>query len=199
MLTSDSDTAPDDLPFRSARAHARCLNGHLQDVAGGGRSHHRRLRLETLTCELCWSLRLPRSRWFVVEHATLTLPRQVAAHRRDQPVTLAARPPAVCAGVGRIELRIHGEVFGWVDVQLCGIERRGVLVNVTVADQHRRRGIGGVLLDVALARGPGYTWSTYKLGDGVDVRAFWASLDLGEPVQAGEPFYCSHVLQANGE
>jgi GNAT superfamily N-acetyltransferase len=190
---------PEDRPFRSKREHARCLNRHDLRVAGCSSGVHRGLRLSTHTCELCWSLGLARSTWFTVDQHEVTLPNQITARGRDRPVVLVARPPAVRAGVGRIELRIRGVVFGWVDVQLCGIERRGVLVRVEVIEQQRRRGVGSVLIDAAFARGPGYTWSMRPLLDTAEVRAFWASLDLPEPVQPGKPFYCSHMLRANGE
>ncbi|MEU4674482.1 GNAT family N-acetyltransferase [Amycolatopsis sp. NPDC023774] len=71
---------------------------------------------------------------------------------------------------------------------------------VAVAERHRRRGIGSLLLDAALARGPGYTWSTVPFDvDVVELKAFRAKQDLPENVQVDEPFYCSHMLEAMGE
>ncbi|MET7990540.1 GNAT family N-acetyltransferase [Amycolatopsis sp. NPDC005232] len=190
----------EDLPFRSARDHARCLNGHLREIAGSNSGYHHALRLSTWTCLLCARFRLPRQTWLEVEHKPCDVAGAAADMRAGFPVQVVPRRPAVRGGVGRIELHIRGEVFGYVGVQLCGIDRRGVLVHVAAAERHRRRGIGGLMVDAALARGPGYTWSTAPFDlDDVELKAFRSTLDLPEPVQVGEPFYCSHMLEAMGE
>ncbi|HEY2041654.1 MAG TPA: GNAT family N-acetyltransferase [Jatrophihabitans sp.] len=199
MFESSNDVGPDDLPFRSGRTHTRCLNGHVCDVAGSSNGYDHTMRLATSTCELCRTLRLPRDSWFVIDHRPEQHP-GVLALRADNPVQLTPRAPRVRGGVGRIELSVRGTVWAYVDVQLCGIERRGVLVYLAVDGPHRRRGLGRVLLDAALARGPGYTWSTVKFDeDDVTLRAFRATAELPESVQVREPFFCSHMLEANGE
>jgi GNAT superfamily N-acetyltransferase len=199
MFERSNGDGPDDLPFRSGRAHTRCLNGHLREVAGSNNGYDHTMRLATSTCELCSTLRLPRASWFVIDHQPEQHPR-VLALRADNPVQLTPRAPRGRAGVGRIELSIRGTVWAYADMQLCGIERRGVLVHLAVDVPHRRRGLGRVLLDAALARGPGYTWSTVKFNeDDVTLRAFRATAELPESVQMREPFFCSHMLEANGE
>ncbi|WP_326567407.1 GNAT family N-acetyltransferase [Amycolatopsis rhabdoformis] len=162
--------------------------------------HHHALRLSTCTCLLCSRFRMPRQSWFEVEHKPLDVPGKTAAMYASFPVRLVARRPPVRGGVGRIELSIRDVVVGYVAVQLCGVDLRGVLVHVAVADGFRRRGIGGLMLDAAFARGVGYAWSTAPgRFDDVEVKAFRASLDLPVPVQVGEPFYCSHMREALGE
>lgn len=48
------------------------------------------------------------------------------------------------------------------------------------------------MLDTALARGAGYTWSTGPFNlDDVEFKAFRSTLELPEPVQIGESCYCS--------
>ncbi|MFI5611324.1 GNAT family N-acetyltransferase [Amycolatopsis sp. NPDC051903] len=176
------------------------MNGHLREIAGSNMGHHHALRLAKCTCVLCSRFRMPRATWLVVAHEPRELTGGAAEMHARFPVQVTPRRPAERAGVGRIELVIRGEVFGYVAVQLCGIDRRGVLVQVAVAPAHRRRGIGGLMVDTALARGVGYTWSTVAFDlDDVELKGFRASLDLPEPVQVGEPFYCSHMLTALGE
>jgi hypothetical protein len=55
------------------------------------------------------------------------------------------------------------------------------------------------LLDAALARGPGYHWSTTRIGRAEEVRDFWAYQDPAEPLHLEQPHYCTHMRQANGE
>lgn len=107
---------------------------------------------------------------------------------------------AELGGLGRIDLQAAGKLWGYVKLQLCGIDRRAVLVHVAVVETERRRGLATLLLDAALASAPGYDWSTADFdADDPVLRSFRATLDLAEPVTVGSPNYCSHMRRANGD
>ncbi|MGV9366041.1 hypothetical protein [Amycolatopsis sp. NPDC003731] len=48
-------------------------------------------------------------------------------------------------------------IYGHVDLSLCPVNRRGMLLGLRV--ESRRRGVGRVLARAAAARGAGKTWS----------------------------------------
>jgi GNAT superfamily N-acetyltransferase len=48
-------------------------------------------------------------------------------------------------------------------VRMCAVDERGVIEQVRVDEDRRRHGVGTVLVTAALARGPGYAWSTTEL------------------------------------
>ncbi|HEY3692086.1 MAG TPA: GNAT family N-acetyltransferase [Pseudonocardiaceae bacterium] len=151
-----------------------------------------------MRCALCTELRLDRPAWFPLDYT--------AVRRVDVPVKyhrpiveLVAHPPDRPAGVGYIALQIHERSVADIDVQMCGIDHRGVIEQIRVDDGYTRRRIGTLLVDAALARGPAFRWSTTKIDNSVTARAFWASLAPAEPLQLGIPDYCSHMRIANGE
>ncbi|MDT8913465.1 GNAT family N-acetyltransferase [Amycolatopsis sp. PS_44_ISF1] len=108
-------------------------------------------------------------------------------------VELVAHPPDRPAGVGYLALQIHGRAVADIDLQLCQLDHIGVIEQVSVDLGYRRRGLATVLVAAALARGPGFSWSTTAIDATVAARAFWASLDTAEPLQFGQPRYCNHM------
>ncbi|MFI5584555.1 GNAT family N-acetyltransferase [Amycolatopsis sp. NPDC051758] len=191
----------DDLPVRSARDHVWCLDRkHRRVLAGVNCGTHRTLGLFTETCNRCWIRRRPRHTWLVIDHRV-----PMPVDQADQPddrrdgIVVVARRPVERAGVGRLEIRLRGEIVAAADLQLCGIDHRGVVRHVQVEPAHRQRGFGTLLLDAALARGPGYHWSTTGIGRTEEARDFWAYQDPAEPLHLEQPHYCTHMRQANGE
>ncbi|MEV6832868.1 GNAT family N-acetyltransferase [Amycolatopsis sp. NPDC051102] len=201
MNATPDTTEPEDLPVRSQREHVWCLNRkHRMALANGGSGHHHGLGLAKQVCARCWTRRQPRAVWLVIDHRS-----PMPAEQADQPddrrakILVVARRPAVRAGVGRLEVRVRGAVVAVADVQLCGVDHRGVVRHIQVYPTHRRRGFGTLLLDAAQARGPGYHWSTVQLAQTDDAQDFWAYQDSAEPLHLGEPHYCTHMREANGE
>ncbi|MFC5686305.1 GNAT family N-acetyltransferase [Amycolatopsis mediterranei] len=192
---------PEDLPVRSQRDHVWCLNRkHRWALANGGSGYHHALRLSTQVCARCWARRQPRARWLVVDHRTPIPADQVdQSDDRGARILVVGRRPAVRAGVGRLEVRVRGIVVAVTDVQLCGVDHRGVVCHIEVDPAFRRRGFGTLLLDAAQARGPGYHWSTVRLDQSEDSQDFWTYQDPAEPLHLGEPHYCTHMREANGE
>lgn len=195
----DDERDYSDLPFRSARSHARCLDGrHDMRIARANTGYYRTFGLHVTTCLECEPTR--RNAWLTVDHRPRDWSGSLGEMHAGDPVQLVPRRPAVAGGVGRIDLQVRGDLWGYVRLQLCGVDRRAVLVRVAVAEAQRRRGVATLLVDAALAHGPGYDWSTVEVDTENDVfRAFRASLDLAEPVTIGTPHYCSHMRLANGE
>jgi hypothetical protein len=52
-------------------------------------------------------------------------------------LVLVARAPAVKAGVGQIVLQLHDRAIADLDVQLCGVDQRGVIEQVRVDESYR--------------------------------------------------------------
>lgn len=182
-------------PFRTAEHHQHCLNGHHLDRVSVNCGFDHGYWLADVTCLLCRELRLPRATWDEIDHLRLG-----AEHPPTHAKLLLdiARPP-VRAGVGQITAKLDGDPIADLDLRMCPIDERGVLEHIRVDDQFRRRGLAGVLVAAALARGPGFHWSTTVVGKAVEARAFWASVRPAVPLQIGEPFYCSHMREADGE
>lgn len=201
-LSAVPDTSePEDLPVRSQRDHVWCMNRkHRWALANGGSGYHHALRLSTRVCARCWARRWPRDRWLVVDHRVPTPAEQVdQLDDRRAKILVIARRPAVRGGVGRLEVRVREAVVATADVQLCGVDHRGVIRHVEVDRAYRRRGFGTLVLDAAQARGPGYHWSTVRLDLSEDAQDFWAYQDPAEPLHFGEPHYCTHMREANGD
>jgi GNAT superfamily N-acetyltransferase len=182
-------------PFRTAEHHELCLNGHTLARAGVNCSFDHGYWLSSVTCLLCLELRLPRTTWDEVDHLRLG-----AEHPPTHAKLLLdiVRPP-MRAGVGQIVATLDGAPIADIDLRMCPVDERGVIEHIRVDDQYRRRGLGTVLVAAALARGSAYRWSTTAVDKAVAARAFWASLRLAAPLQIGEPFYCSHMREADGE
>ena len=187
--------ADDNRPFRTAERHAYCLNGHDLDRAGRNCGHDHTYWLASTSCNLCLELGLPRATWDEIDHLRLG---------SEHPPTHAkllldiARPP-VRAGVGQIIAKLDGVPIADIDLRMCSVDERGVIEHVRVDEAFLRRGLGTVLVAAALARGPGYIWSTTAVDEAVEARAFWARLRPSVPLAIGEPFYCSHMREADGE
>ncbi|HKN54919.1 MAG TPA: GNAT family N-acetyltransferase [Amycolatopsis sp.] len=180
--------------MRTAETHERCLNGHVLALAGQHSSFDRAVWLHTWTCNLCRDLRLPRASWYEVDH--LEMEGEGPSHER---LVLAMRRPDVPAGVGQIEVRLHRKAIADLDLRMCWIDERGVIEQVRVDEPYRRRGFGTLLVATALARRPGYRWSTTPIEDTIAARAFWAAQRLPPGLQLGDPFHCSHMHEADVE
>jgi GNAT superfamily N-acetyltransferase len=182
-------------PFRTAERHAYCLNGHQLDRAGRNCGFDHGYWLSAVTCNLCLELELPRATWDEIDHLRLG---NEAPPTQTKLLLDIARPP-VRAGVGQIVAKLDGVPIADVDLRMCPVDERGVIEHVRVDEQFLRRGLGTVLVAAALARGPGYTWSTTAVDKAVAARAFWATFRPAVPLAIGEPFYCSHMREADGE
>lgn len=182
-------------PFRTAANHELCLNGHNLSRAGVNCGHDHGYWLSDVTCNLCLELRLPRATWDEVDHLRLG-----AEHPPTHAKLLLdiVRPP-VRAGVGQIVAKLDGVAIADIDLRMCAVDERGVIEHVRVDDGYRRRGLGTILVAAALARAPGFRWSTMEVDKGLPARAFWASLRPAVPLQIGEPVRCSHMREADGE
>ncbi|GHG30031.1 MULTISPECIES: GNAT family N-acetyltransferase [Amycolatopsis] len=100
---------------------------------------------------------------------------------------LVVVPPPVRAGAGQIQLRWGATIYGHVELSLCPVDRRGLLLGLHVEPRHRRRGVGRVLARAAAARGGGFSWSANP-PDEADAAALWAR--VGAPRAPASP--CSH-------
>ncbi len=194
-------TEREDLPVRSDRKHAWCLNRkHRPALAGVNCGFHHALHLSTESCNRCWSLRLPRHTWLVVDHRLAISPEQAdQLDDRSAKLVIVARRPGFPAGIGRLEVWLRGTVVAVADLQLCGVDHRGVVRHVQVEPVYRRRGFGTLLVDAAQARGPGYHWSTTKFDQTEEALDFWAYQDPAEPLYLGERHYCTHMREVNDE
>lgn len=197
MPETPSYTPPVDhqRPFRTAEHHALCLNGHNLDLVGRNCGFDHGYWLSSVACNLCLELRLPRGTWDEVDHLRLG-----AEHPPTHAKLLLdiARPP-VRAGVGQIIAKLEGVAIADVDLRMCPVDERGVIEHIRVDEQYLRRGLGTILVAAALARAPGYRWSTTAVNKDLPARAFWASLRPAVRLAIGEPAYCSHMREADGE
>ncbi|MEU8416963.1 hypothetical protein AB0C24_29610 [Amycolatopsis japonica] len=80
-----------------------------------------------------------------------------------------------------------------LQLSLCAIDRRAILVHIEIEEKHRRRGAGSVLVAAAAARGPRYQWTTLPIDRDPTSIAFWAR--TGAPGPAA-PHPCTHQLEA---
>ncbi|MDT8916218.1 GNAT family N-acetyltransferase [Amycolatopsis sp. PS_44_ISF1] len=176
--------------------HRRCLHGHRLDVAGMTRTYSHVLGLHATCCLLCLELHTDRPAWYDLDHTVLRRA-DVPPGPHPRVVELVAHPPDRPAGVGHIALQVHGRAVADVDLQLCGIDRRACVEQISVDEDYRRRRVGTVLVAAALALGPGWQWSTTKIDSAVGARAFWASLDTADVLHLGGRAYCSHMEGAH--
>jgi GNAT superfamily N-acetyltransferase len=124
-------------------------------------------------------------RWALIDPSTAA---QVTADQvQPRRLQLVVVPPAVRAGVGLIQLRWGATIYGQVELALCAVDRRGVLLGLHVEPRHRRRGVGRVLARAAAARDGGFSWSANPPHE-PDAAAFWAK--VGAPRAPAS--LCSH-------
>lgn len=82
------------------------------------------------------------------------------AEQADQPddrraeILVVARRPVTRAGVGQMEIRLRGVAIAVADLQLCGVDERGVIRDIRVDPGQPQRGFGTLLLDAAQSRLP---------------------------------------------
>ncbi|MQA10529.1 MAG: GNAT family N-acetyltransferase [Pseudonocardiaceae bacterium] len=177
----------------SAQSPDYCLRGHRLQIAGvtGRYSHY--YRLTDITCEVCYALKDPLATWYLIDPTE-----QYSAEDADtMGLVLVLIPPAMRGGLGHIELWLGGVSVGDIDLRACGPCRRAVLEHVRVDEKYRRMGYGRVLVAAAVARAPGYSWSTTTMDTSLATRAFWAA--VGDQVPGdigGPPNYCTDMLRA---
>lgn len=185
-------------PIRPGKGHGGdqptwCLRGHCLQVAGQTRGFRHSVGLPTVTCGVCYELGQSPHTWCLLDPQ-----RQYAEESAPgMGLVLVATPPAVRGGIGRIELRRHGQAVGDVDLAICGPCQCAVLEHVRVDEPHRRQGYGWTLVAAALARAPvpHYRWSTTRIDtDDFHARAFWARVPF--PGALGEPDRCSDMHSA---
>ena len=169
-------------PEACPRGHARRAHGGFYWAPG--------LRRHVLYCRRCRDSDAS-DEWALIDPE---YDQHTAEQARGRGLELVVIAPAVAAAPGRIELRVDGQPRSAVEVSLCGQDRTGVLGTVHTDEPYRRLGYGRVLVLAALARGPGYTWSTMtskELSSTETAAAFLRSL----PLSSGEePRYCQHML-----
>jgi hypothetical protein len=193
------DSAGGDFGFalRTAGPHAQCLNGHRLDLAGVTQFFSHALNMHATQCNLCAELKLDRRAWFEVDHREVRGADQVPRFRLG--VEFVLYPPRARAGVGEIQVHFERQPVGRIRLQMCGVDRRAVVVRVEVKPSHRRRRLATLLVTCALTRGADYDWSTVAVPDVPEVRSFVASVMTGRSLRLGEPSYCSHMAEANGD
>jgi ribosomal protein S18 acetylase RimI-like enzyme len=185
------------LVLRTNEPHEVCLHGHRLEYAGAIWSFNQHLGLDTTACALCSELHLDRRAWLVVDHTRV--------RRADEPVasTVGAEfvlfPPRSAAGIGEIRLVFDRVEVARVRLQMCHVDRRGVIAHVEVAPAYHRRRMATILIACAMSRGPRFQWSTVPVVNTLEARAFCASLMTGRQLQLGEPQYCSHMALANDD
>ncbi|WP_020672309.1 GNAT family N-acetyltransferase [Amycolatopsis nigrescens] len=185
------------VPVRPARDRAAlfpawCLRGHELKIAGAGRGWSHFYNLPRVTCQVCYDQRDPAASWCLIEPADQYPPDKAP----QEGLKLHAVAPLVRGGIGRIELHLDGHAVGDLDLAACGPCRRAVIEQLRVDHDHRRLGYGRILIAAALSRAPAdkYDWSTTKITDTVETRAFWAA--SGFPGTLGQPQYCTDMLRA---
>jgi GNAT superfamily N-acetyltransferase len=182
-------------PVRSEGQHRYCLNNHDLQTAGMTTGFDHAWWLSTTTCETCRALKWPRATWCEVDHRRL-VGEKPSTHAK---LVLAARRPALLGGIGQLEVLLREAPIADMDVRMCPVDERGVIEQVRVDEPYRRRGFGVLLVEAALARGPGYRWSTTVVSDSAEARSFWASRRIPAGLELGVPFWCSHMREADGE
>ncbi|UKD50717.1 GNAT family N-acetyltransferase (plasmid) [Amycolatopsis sp. FU40] len=169
---------------------ARCLAGHDLALAGCSLGYNHTYRTSTVSCRVCQDLRHPRATWALIDPAAES---QVMAGADVDGLALVVTPPPRPGVAGTIELRTSAESRGRVELLLCGPCRRAVAVALDVRPEHRRTGVGTVLVEAARARGAGCRWTTVPRGADAVARAFWCRAPLLGP---DRPQPCSHMLTA---
>jgi GNAT superfamily N-acetyltransferase len=166
----------------------RCPRGHLLAIGGrnGGFDHYH--RAATLSCSICQHAECG-GQWALIDPTEQI----TEAAASSDGTELVAYPPLVRAGVGRIALRVAHHFVGDVHLMVCAADKLGVVEDVQVDPEHWRMGYSRLLVAAARARGKGYSWSTTKLGETFEARAFWSRVAWPG---VGEPKYCGHMLDA---
>lgn len=179
-----------ELPIRpGTTVPAQCPWGCRLVIGGMTRSWCQDYQSAEFLCLACRALNPEAGRWVQIDPAV-----QVPEDRVDPTrLQLAVTPPAVRYGVGAIRLRLGSTIFGYVELTLCEVDRRAVLLGLEVEPAHRRRGAGRVLVAAAVARAAGYDWSTVPVGTDPVAVAFAARTRLPGPAP---PYACSHQVAA---
>lgn len=190
---TQGEFGPDDLPLwpvlrheigadQSLTVHTPpcCPRGH--DVRGRGPySWLPGLRRHALVCGQCRTGGEPVHEWVLIDPVyELVSDAGVAGIGME----IVAVPPDVDAGPGRLELRVDGRARASAEVALCSLDRTGVVVHVRTDEPFRRLGYGRALVLAALARGPGYSWSTTAIESTTVAAGFAVTIPIervGEP------------------
>jgi hypothetical protein len=164
-----------ELPMRpnieTLRSH--CLAGHDLTVAGTLTGSSNTFGVLQRTCRACEALHVSRDSWALIDvRRQAQLP--LTAHDGSR-VEVVLVPPLVPAGLGALELRRGGQLFGRANLLMCGTCRKAVLADLIVPEAHRHRGVGWTLVEAVRARTAGFDVSMVHpdLTDPV-LRSFWA-------------------------
>lgn len=152
------------------------------------------LRLPSIICNACRDARDRRAKWSLVD--TGRAYQHAAATAQELGLQIVATPPDVPAGVGQIAVWVDGRPVSDADVMLCGRCHTGVIEHARTDEQHRRRGFAWTCVAAALARGPGYAWSTTLLAKNTSARQFWYGIGFDRWATVGEPNYCPHMRKS---
>jgi GNAT superfamily N-acetyltransferase len=132
------------------------------------------------SAQVCWHCESQPDRggrWALIDPSTdAQVTEDQVQPRRLQLVVV---PPTVRAGVGLIQLRWGATIYGQVELSLCPIDRRGLLLGLYVEPRHRRRDAGRVLVHAASERGAGFNWSANP-PDEPGAAAFWTRIENHE-------------------
>lgn len=167
----------------------RCPAGHDVEIGGTASTWAVGLRSLVFHCAVCRGVGADGS-WIPVD-VTRQLTEDEAAGMLA--LNLVTIPPTVPAGVGQIQLRSSGQLLGRVELSLCPVEQRALLLYIEVDPGYRRHSAGRVLVAAARVRGEGYTWSSAPIDVSPEAMAFWTRINpIGErPVHP-----CTHQVDA---
>ncbi|GAA1720593.1 hypothetical protein GCM10009765_81030 [Fodinicola feengrottensis] len=92
---------------------------------------------------------------------------------------------------------LHGDAIGKIGFESCAICQRGLVCKVETYPPYDGYGIGGLLVDAALAAGgrpsDGFSW--YTTGQYADARGFWRTMARRHrtPFRSGSTAACAHM------
>lgn len=108
-----------------AAAAAKVNRKHHLAVSGQTVSYDHSLRLHTTSCNSCLEAHADRATWLELD---LRLAHQGPDARAG--LLVRARPPSQPAAIGDIVLELHGQSVGFLGVELCGVDQRGLITRV---------------------------------------------------------------------
>jgi hypothetical protein len=116
--------------LRTNETHAECLNRHQLDYAGAMQIYSRHLDMDAVACALCTELHLDRRGWLLVDHTRVRRVDEGVEPVAD--VEFVLYPPRERAGIGEIRLWFERAPVAHVRLQMCRVDRRGVVAHVEV-------------------------------------------------------------------
>jgi hypothetical protein len=149
----------------------RCPAGHWLAPGQLQETPNQDYGLRELVCRHCENQTAGGGRWALIDPSVDAQVTEAQVQQRR--LQLVVVPPPVRAGTGQIQLRWGATIYGQVELSLCAVDRRGLLLGLHIELRHRRRGVGRVLARAAAARGVGFNWSANPPEE-ADAAAFWA-------------------------